>query len=58
VIATVYTESLKVAPLLAAIGFYLVVIVLRAIPVRVGLVYFLFGACAWVGLLKSGVTRS
>src|SRR5437763_3709721 len=36
VIATVYTESLKVAPLLAAAGFYLVVLVLRNIRVRAG----------------------
>ena len=55
VIATVYTEHLKVAPLLAAIGFYLVVIVCRSIPVRIGFVYFVLGAGAWVGLLKSGV---
>jgi Na+/H+ antiporter NhaA len=55
VIATVYTENLKVAPLLAAIGFYLVVIVCRSVPVRIGFVYFVLGACAWVGLLKSGV---
>jgi Na+/H+ antiporter NhaA len=55
VIATVYTEHLKVAPLLAAIGFYLVVIVCRSIPVRIGFVYFVLGAAAWIGLLKSGV---
>jgi Na+/H+ antiporter NhaA len=55
VIATVYTEYLKVAPLLAAIGFYLAVIVCRSIPVRIGFVYFVLGAGAWVGLLKSGV---
>jgi Na+/H+ antiporter NhaA len=55
VIATVYTENLKVAPLLAAIGFYLVVIVCGSIPVRIGFVYFVLGAGAWVGLLKSGV---
>src|SRR5438034_15121 len=55
VIATVYTEHLKVAPLLAAIGFYLVVIVCRSIPVRIGFVYFVLGAGAWVGLLQSGV---
>jgi Na+/H+ antiporter NhaA len=55
VIATVYTENLKVAPLLAAIGFYLVVIVCGTIPVRIGFVYFVLGAGAWVGLLKSGV---
>ena len=55
VIATVYTETLKVAPLLVAVGLYLIVVVLTRIPVRVGLIYFLLGLGAWVGLLKSGV---
>jgi Na+/H+ antiporter NhaA len=55
VIATVYTETLRVVPLLAAIALFGAVLVLRRIPVRVGLVYFVFGAAAWVGLLKSGV---
>jgi len=55
VIATVYTENLKVAPLLVAVAFYLVVIVARSIPVRIGFVYFVLGAGAWVGLLRSGV---
>jgi Na+/H+ antiporter NhaA len=55
VIATVYTEHLKVAPLLVAVGFYLLVLVCRSIPVRIGFVYFLLGAGAWVGLLRSGV---
>jgi Na+/H+ antiporter NhaA len=55
VIATVYTEHLKVAPLLVAVGFYLLVLVCRNIPVRIGFVYFLLGAGAWVGLLRSGV---
>src|SRR5205809_4618039 len=55
VIATVYTESLKVAPLLAAVGFYAVILILRNISVRIGLVYFVLGVSAWVGLLKSGV---
>jgi Na+/H+ antiporter NhaA len=55
VIATVYTETLHVVPLLVAAGFVGAVLVLRTIPVRVGLVYFLLGAGAWVGLLKSGV---
>ncbi|HKA26299.1 MAG TPA: Na+/H+ antiporter NhaA, partial [Gaiellaceae bacterium] len=55
VIATVYTENLKVKPLLVAIGFYLVVIACRSVPVRIGFVYFVLGAGAWVGLLKSGV---
>jgi Na+/H+ antiporter NhaA len=55
VIATVYTEHLKVAPLLVAVGFYLLVLVCRNIPVRIGFVYFLLGTGAWVGLLRSGV---
>ena len=55
VIATVYTETLRVVPLLAAIAVFGAVLVLRSIPVRVGLVYFVLGAVAWVGLLKSGV---
>ncbi|TML27594.1 MAG: Na+/H+ antiporter NhaA [Actinobacteria bacterium] len=55
VIATVYSGTLRVAPLLVVLGFFAVVLVLRSIPVRVGLVYFLLGAAAWVGLLKAGV---
>jgi Na+/H+ antiporter NhaA/protein-disulfide isomerase len=55
VIATVYTETLRVVPLLAAGGFIATVLVLRSVPVRGGLVYFFLGAGAWVGLLKSGV---
>jgi Na+/H+ antiporter NhaA len=55
VIATVYSGTLRVAPLLVALGLFAVVLVLRSIPVRVGLVYFLLGAAAWVGLLKAGV---
>src|SRR6185295_12938866 len=31
------------------------VLVVRSVPVRVGLVYFVLAAGAWVGLLKSGV---
>ena len=55
VIATVYTETLKVAPLLAAVGFYVLILVFRSISIRIGLVYFVLGVGAWVGLLKSGV---
>ena len=55
VIATVYTDTLRVVPLLAAAAFLGVVLVLRSIPVRVGFVYFVLGVAAWVGLLKSGV---
>jgi Na+/H+ antiporter NhaA len=55
VIATVYTGTLHVAPLLVAFGVYAVVLALRRIPVRTGPVYFVLGAAAWVALLKAGV---
>ena len=55
VIATVYTETLRFVPLLVAVGFFAAVLVVRSVPVRGGLVYFVLGAGAWVGLLKSGV---
>jgi Na+/H+ antiporter NhaA len=55
VIATVYTEALRFVPLLVAVGFFAVVLVVRAVPVRGGLVYFGLAAGAWVGLFKSGV---
>jgi Na+/H+ antiporter NhaA len=55
VIATVYTETLSVVPLLVAVVLFGAVLVLRSVPVRVGLVYFVLGVGAWVGLLESGV---
>jgi Na+/H+ antiporter NhaA len=55
VIATVYSGDVRLTPLLMALLFYGLVLVLRAARVRVGLAYFLFGAAAWVGLLKGGI---
>jgi Na+/H+ antiporter NhaA len=55
IIATVYTETLHVLPLLVAMGAFAAVVVARHLPVRPGLVCFVLGAIAWVGLLKSGV---
>jgi Na+/H+ antiporter NhaA/protein-disulfide isomerase len=55
VIATVYTDTLDVVPLLVAAAFFGAVLVARSIPVRVGLLYLVLGAGAWVGVLKSGV---
>jgi Na+/H+ antiporter NhaA len=55
IIATVYTETLHVLPLLVAIGAFAAVLVARHLPVRPGLVCLVLGAVAWVGLLKSGV---
>ena len=55
VIATVYTNTLDVVPLLAAAAFVGAVLVSRSVGVRLGAVYFVLGFGAWVGLLKSGV---
>jgi Na+/H+ antiporter NhaA len=55
VIATAYSGSLQFVPLAAAFLFFGVALVLRSIRLRVGLVYLVLGAAAWVGLLKSGV---
>jgi Na+/H+ antiporter NhaA len=55
VIATVYTETLHVTPLLAALGFFAAIVVARGLGIRGGLVYGVLGTAAWVGLLKSGV---
>ena len=55
VIATVYTETLDVVPLLAAVGLFGAVLVARALGIRVGLFYLALGAAIWVALLESGV---
>jgi Na+/H+ antiporter NhaA len=55
VIATVYTDTLDVVPLLVAAAFFGAVLVARSIRVRMGLLYVVLGAGAWVGVLKSGV---
>jgi len=55
VIAFVYSGSIDIVPLLAAAGIYVVMFVLRTIRFRIGLVYFVLGAGAWVALQKSGV---
>jgi Na+/H+ antiporter NhaA len=55
VIATVYTGTLHVVPLLVSLGFLAAVIVARNLGVRVGLVYAVLGTAAWVALQKSGV---
>ncbi len=55
VIATVYTETLHVVPLLVALACFAGLIVARALSVQSGLVWAVFGAAAWVALLKSGV---
>jgi Na+/H+ antiporter NhaA len=55
VIATVYTEEVDVPSLLIALGLFAVVLVVRALGVRVGLVYFALGAGIWVVGLAMGL---
>jgi Na+/H+ antiporter NhaA len=55
VIATVYTETLDVVPLLAAVALFGAVLGARSLGVRAGLVFAVLGSAAWVALLKSGV---
>jgi Na+/H+ antiporter NhaA len=55
VIATVYSGSLRFVPLAVAFAVYGVIFVLHSVRLRIGLIYVLLGAAAWVGLLKAGV---
>ena len=55
VIATVYTKTLHLVPLLAAIALLGAVLVARSLGVGGGPACAVLGVAAWVGLLKSGV---
>jgi Na+/H+ antiporter NhaA/predicted DsbA family dithiol-disulfide isomerase len=55
VIALVYSGSVDVVPLAIAGVFYAAVIVVRSLGIRLGFVYLVLGAGAWVALLESGV---
>jgi Na+/H+ antiporter NhaA len=55
VIATVYSEDVSVAALVAALAIFAAVLAARALRVRRGLVYLALGAGVWVALLEAGV---
>ena len=55
VIATVYTESLHIVPLVVAVALFGGLVVARSLGNRAGIICATFGMAAWVGLLKSGV---
>ena len=55
VIALVYSDEITGSALLVALGLFGVVLVAKALRVRVGLIYFALGAAIWVALLESGV---
>ena len=55
VIATAYTRSVDVVPLLVAVGLFGAVLVAVRLRVPYGLVYLALGVAAWVAMSKSGV---
>lgn len=55
VIALVYTEEVSVGALGLALGFYLVVLIMRSAGVHNGVAYFLVGLALWLATLASGV---
>jgi Na+/H+ antiporter NhaA len=55
VIGVAYSSELAPMALLAALGIFAVVLLVRSAGVRSGLVYALLGSAAWVAVFKSGV---
>ncbi|MER5184073.1 Na+/H+ antiporter NhaA [Streptomyces sp. NPDC002896] len=55
VIAVAYSENVALPALLAALGIFCVILLVRAAGVHRGWAYALLGAAAWVALVKSGV---
>ncbi|MGV9771491.1 Na+/H+ antiporter NhaA [Streptosporangium sp. NPDC003464] len=55
VITIFYSERITLPALLAAIGIFGVILLVRAAGVRRGLPYALLGVAAWAALFKSGV---
>ncbi len=55
VIATVYSENVRLLPVLTALGIFGVILVVRSRGVRSGPVYALLGGAAWVAMYFSGV---
>jgi Na+/H+ antiporter NhaA len=55
VIATVYTGAVSLPALAVALGLFGAVLVVRALRIRRGPVYFVLGVAIWVALLESGV---
>ncbi len=55
VIATFYTDTLHVVPLLVAGAFFGAILIGRRLRVPVGLSFATLGTAAWVALLESGI---
>ncbi len=55
VIAAVYSSDISLPPLLLAIGIFAVILVLRALRLRRGVVYLVLGLVAWLAMFSSGI---
>jgi Na+/H+ antiporter NhaA len=55
VIAVAYSSDIALGPLIVALGFFTVILVIRAIEVHRGIVYAALGLATWVALYSSGV---
>ena len=55
VIAIAYSGTVSVTPLLIGIGFFGVILLIRAADIHFGPLYFLVGTAVWVAFYKSGV---
>src|SRR3954462_4297273 len=54
VIAIAYSEQVSVLPLIIAVLAFVVLVVLRVVGVRSGVVQAVLGVISWLGLLESG----
>jgi Na+/H+ antiporter NhaA len=55
VIATVYSETLHIVPLLVALAIFAAMLVARRFRVPAGVAFATLGTAAWVAMLKSGI---
>src|SRR5262249_40518827 len=55
VIGVFYSNSIRMTPVLVALGILAVVLAVRAAGIRVGLVYGVLGICAWGAVYRSGI---
>jgi Na+/H+ antiporter NhaA len=55
VIAIAYSGSVSVTPLLIGLGLFGVILLIRAVDIHFGPIYFFFGTAVWVAFFKAGV---
>jgi Na+/H+ antiporter NhaA len=55
VIAVAYSSDISLVPLFVALGFFAVILVVRALRWRRGIVYGLLGLATWIAMYSSGI---